>query len=135
MAEIYKFTPQGGQEERERRLKEREQKETERLLEEAGYGRADPALVFRNLETGPMSHVVALWMRFCNENNLETVPLAEKPTEYDGVGMAAEATLEQVRQALVHHFRQIELLPTVAERQQYWNVNPVIYHYLKIAAE
>ena len=135
MAEIYKFTPQDGQEERERRLKEREQQEAERLLEKAGYGAADPALVFRNLETEPLSHVVALWARFRAENNLETVPLAAKQTEYDGVGVTAEATLEQMRQALVHHFRLIELLPTVAECQQYWNANPVIYHYLKIATE
>lgn len=132
MAEIFRFTPQGGEEARNNREKDREREETERLLWEAGFA-ADPEFEFRTLDTEPVSYVLSCWNKMWDENNLSTIPFVATAQEYDGVGVAAEASLDQVRLALVHHFRQISVLPTTEERQKYWNDNPVVYRYLKRA--
>ena len=134
MTEIFKFTPQGGEEARTQRQKDREREEIERLVQEAGFA-ADPEFEFRTLDTEPVSYVVSFWDKMREENNLSTIPFVSAAQEHDGVGIAAEASPDQVRLALVYHFRQILALPTVEERQKYWYDNPVIYRYLKIATE
>lgn len=48
MAEIFRFTPEGGEEARNNREKDREREETERLLWEAGFA-ADSEFEFRTL--------------------------------------------------------------------------------------
>jgi hypothetical protein len=103
-----------------------------RQLVAAGFEPEEVGFEFRNIDTEPVSFVVSAWDTVCADNNLIAVPISPE-SEYDGVGIADEASPAQVKQSLVYHYRQIGARDTVEDRQDYWNKNPVIYRYLQIA--
>ena len=105
----------------------------EEMLEQAGFGPAETSYEFRKIEEEPVDFVVSAWAGVREDNNLAAVPFVSRDQEYDGVGVAAEASPDQVRLALVHHYRQITNLETIEERQEYWIANPVINRYLEMA--